>query len=520
MSQPQPLSQRPLVSRLRAGQWFAVSGAALAVLFAACLALGIVAIVKLDEARTRVVDRIDPAQFAAQRMHAALLNQETGVRGYALTGDRSFLAPYDRGVRQERAARRRLQQLARELDLEAVTEGVRRVERLARAWKRDYVTPALAVAGEGRRAALDEAATEIGRARFDAVRAGFGALDAAIAAARAEARRDLHDAAGFLIAAFVAIAVLLVAAAVVGAILLTRTVSRPLRRLSLEMRKTADGDLGHAIHGEGARDIVDLGEDIGRLRRRVVAELEALRRANEQLDAQALELRRSNAELEQFAYVASHDLQEPLRKVASFTQLLQRRYGGQLDERADQYIAFAGDGARRMQRLINDLLAFSRVGRLRGEASVVDANELVDAALDNLAEAVRESGATVEVGDLPAVRGEPALLTAVFQNLIGNAIKFRRDEPPVVRVSAEPDGTMWAFTVSDNGIGIDPEYAERIFVIFQRLHPKEAYEGTGIGLALCRKIVEHHGGTIRLDPPGDGPGATFRFTLPKLEEPA
>ena len=520
MSEPQPLPQRPLVSRLRVGQWFAISGAALAVLFVACLALGIVAIVNLDEARSRVVDRIDPARVAALEMHAALLNQETGVRGYALTGDRSFLVPYDNGVRQEREAARRLQRLADELDLDAVTAGVDRVQQLARAWKRAYVTPALAVAGEGRRAVLSEAATDIGRERFDAVRQGFGALDAAIQAARAEARQDLHDAASFLTAAFVAIAVLLLVATVLGAILLTRTVSRPLRRLSIETRKTAGGDLGHAIHGDGARDIVDLGEDIGRLRRRVVAELEALRRANEQLDEQALELRRSNAELEQFAYVASHDLQEPLRKVASFTQLLQRRYGGQLDERADQYIEFAGDGARRMQRLINDLLAFSRVGRMRGEATVVDANALVDTALDNLAEAIEESGAVIEVGDLPQVRGEPALLAAVFQNLIGNAIKFRGDEPPRVRIAAEPDGTMWSFTVSDNGIGIDPEYADRIFVIFQRLHPKEAYEGTGIGLALCRKIVEYHGGTIRLDPPGDGPGTTFRFTLPKLEEPA
>ncbi|HWV85614.1 MAG TPA: ATP-binding protein [Capillimicrobium sp.] len=519
MSEPQPLPQRPLVSRLRVGQWFAISGAALALLFVACLALGIVAILNLDEARTRVVDRLDPARVAALEMHSALLNQETGVRGYALTGDRSFLVPYDTGVRAEREAARRLQRLAEELDLEAVTAGVDRVDQLARAWKRAYVTPALAVAGEGRRAALTEAATDIGRERFDAVREGFAALDAAIQTARAEARRDLQDAASFLTAAFVAIAVLLVIATVLGAVLLTRIVSRPLRRLSIETSKTAGGDLTHAIHGDGARDIVDLGEDIGRLRRRVVAELEALRQANEQLDEQALELRRSNAELEQFAYVASHDLQEPLRKVASFTQLLQRRYGGQLDERADQYIEFASDGARRMQRLINDLLAFSRVGRMRGEPTVVDANALVDTALDNLAEAIEESGATIEVGELPEVRGEPALLAAVFQNLVGNAIKFRGDDPPRVRISAEPDGTMWSFTVSDNGIGIDPEYADRIFVIFQRLHPKEAYEGTGIGLALCRKIVEYHGGTIRLEPPGDGPGTTFRFTLPKLEEP-
>ncbi len=271
------------------------------------------------------------------------------------------------------------------------------------------------------------------------------------------------------------------------------------------------------IHGDGARDIVDLGEDIGALRRRVVRELDALQEANQRLDDQALDLRRSNAELEQFAYVASHDLQEPLRKVASFTQLLQRRYGDQLDERADQYIEFAVDGAKRMQQLINDLLAFSRVGRVGTELEPVDVNVAAHDALDNLATTIEESGAVVEVGELPTVLGEPRLLSAVFQNLIGNAVKFRGEAPPVVRVSAQRDGAMWRFAVADNGIGIDAEYADRIFVIFQRLHPKEAYGGTGIGLALCRKIVEFHGGRIELDTSARE-GTTFRFTLPAIQE--
>jgi light-regulated signal transduction histidine kinase (bacteriophytochrome) len=213
--------------------------------------------------------------------------------------------------------------------------------------------------------------------------------------------------------------------------------------------------------------------------------------------------------------VASHDLQEPLRKVASFCQLLEQRYAGQLDERADQYIAFAVDGARRMQELINDLLAFSRVGRSGNALEAVDCNEVIRAARANLAALIEESGASLDVGPLPVVRGESSLLSLVFQNLIGNALKFRGEESPHVAIDARSHGDFWEFTCRDNGIGIDEEYGDRIFVIFQRLHSRAAYEGTGIGLAMCRKIVEHHGGRIWLSRDGDAPGSTFRFTLPR-----
>ena len=248
--------------------------------------------------------------------------------------------------------------------------------------------------------------------------------------------------------------------------------------------------------------------------------------AHELLSTQAVDLRRSNAELEQFAYVASHDLQEPLRKVASFCQLLEDRYGDVLDERGRQYIDFAVDGASRMQSLINDLLAFSRVGRLRSEGGPVAGDDVLRVALGGLAAAVEETDATVG-GRAPAA-ADPArrcsLLTTAVQNLIGNAIKFRRpDVPPRVRLRVVDGGEHWLFTCSDNGIGIEPQYAERIFTIFQRLHPRSAYPGTGIGLAMCRKIIEYHGGRLWLDPDrtrteGADPGSTFRFTLPK--EPA
>jgi light-regulated signal transduction histidine kinase (bacteriophytochrome) len=282
----------------------------------------------------------------------------------------------------------------------------------------------------------------------------------------------------------------------------------PIKQLATTARAVAHGDFDREVRGTGAREVAQLGEDVDAMRARIVAELEALRVAE-------ADLRRSNAELEQFAYVASHDLQEPLRKVASFCQLLQQRYEGQLDARADQYIGFAVDGARRMQDLINDLLAFSRVGRVERPHVDVDCGVLVERVRGDLSRVIEESGASIVVdGALPVVHGDPGLLRLVFQNLIANAIKFRAEAAPRVVLDAERDGAFWRFRCADNGIGIGPEYAERIFVLFQRLHPRTQYEGTGIGLAMCRKIVEYHGGRMWLDPDqGEGAGSTFYFTL-------
>jgi light-regulated signal transduction histidine kinase (bacteriophytochrome) len=236
------------------------------------------------------------------------------------------------------------------------------------------------------------------------------------------------------------------------------------------------------------------------------------------LRARTDELARSNRELEQFAYVASHDLQEPLRMVASYTQLLARRYKDKLDDDANEFISFAVDGATRMQVLINDLLKLSRVGT-RGKAfAAIEADKLVDAAIANLDIAIREANAQVVREPLPKVFGDDTQLIQLFQNLIGNAIKFKKpDAVPTIRVGAVRIGRAWQFSVSDNGIGIGPEYFERIFVIFQRLHAKSEYPGTGIGLALCKKIVERHGGRIWVESqPGEG--TTFHFTVPDREE--
>jgi len=242
-------------------------------------------------------------------------------------------------------------------------------------------------------------------------------------------------------------------------------------------------------------------------------ELDERRRTEQQLARYTGELARSNAELEQFAYVASHDLQEPLRMVSSFTQLLAKRYRGKLDQDADEFINYAVDGATRMQRLINDLLVYSRVGTRVKPFKSADCNVIFKEARDNLMQAIEESGAVIIQDPLPMVLGDEVQLIQLFQNLVANAIKFRGQEAPQIHVSAEIRGQEWVFAIKDNGIGIAPEHQERIFSIFQRLHHRSEYPGTGIGLAICKKIVERHGGRIWVESqPGEG--STFYFSIP------
>jgi len=238
----------------------------------------------------------------------------------------------------------------------------------------------------------------------------------------------------------------------------------------------------------------------------------------EELRKLLAELQRSNHDLQEFAYVASHDLQEPLRMISSYTQLLARKYMDKLDKDANEYIRFAVDGATRMQTLIGSLLTYSRVGRKPSHFDDVDCHSTLGIATVNLKAAILESNALIAADNLPVVRGDEVELTQLFQNLISNAIKFRGAKTPQIYISVKDEPSEWIFSVRDNGIGIDSQYHDKVFVIFQRLNPLQDYAGAGIGLAICKKIVERHGGKIWLDSE-PGKGSTFSFSLPKFQQP-
>jgi signal transduction histidine kinase len=280
------------------------------------------------------------------------------------------------------------------------------------------------------------------------------------------------------------------------------------------LHRVSKGDLGARVSGNSKLELLEsLKEVTNETIQSVATEITERKRGQEKLKKTMAELARSNAELEQFAYVASHDLQEPLRMVSSYVQLLARRYEGKLDTDADEFIGFAVDGANRMQRLIDDLLMYSRVGTRGKPFEPTDCNSVLDHTLVNLTTAIEESRAVITHGQLPTVTADEAQMVQLFQNLISNAIKFRGEDRPRIHISAKQNNSECALSVSDNGIGIDPEYYKRIFVIFQRLHGKNHYPGTGIGLAVCKRIVDRHGGRIWLESEL-GKGSTFCFTLP------
>jgi signal transduction histidine kinase len=481
----------------------------------AAVVAGGIALVSLHDARNRVINVIDPATEQTQLLDNALVNQETGVRGYALSAQQSYLAPYTMGAAEEKSAIQSLRQLAGKLPA-ATTSDLNNVINLARSWRTSYAQPTIAeVQRTGKPVVSPD--ISIGKTAFDALRAKVAVLQSDVTSARSSALATLNDAGTSLDAVFIAIAIGLAVIVALLALGLRATAIRPLHRLAAQVRQVAGGDFDHEVTVPGPREVTHLAADVNTMRERILQELSATRDNNAVLQAHATELQRSNSELEQFAYVASHDLQEPLRKVASFTQLLQRRYAGKLDARADQYIEFAVDGAKRMQALINDLLAYSRVGRSDREPALVSSDAALTQARANLAEQIEQTGATIESGHLPLVLAELPLLIAVFQNLLSNALKFRGEKAPRVVVTVSRDEPFWLFSFSDNGIGIEPEYAERIFVIFQRLHERSAYAGTGIGLSMTRKIIEYFGGQIWFDTTFTG-GTRFCFTLPMPQE--
>ncbi|MFK4106808.1 ATP-binding protein [Streptomyces sp. NPDC019531] len=513
--------------RLTVQGWFYLALAAMTLLVVTGSVVGANLLSRTAEASDQLLRRVQPAQTEAYRLQAALVNQEAGIRGYAATADRQFLDPYTQGRQDEANSAARLRALIG--DRPELLADLTAIESQAADWRRTYAAPLAASVTPASPKPLDQGKADQGKKEFDRLRTLWAEQDSDLTKAVQDGRarlvheRTVRDAVlGGMVAAFLL-------AGIACAVLVRVLVTRPLEALRAASRRVSGGDFAYVITCGGPADLTAVANAVEGMRWHIMAELEASRAQQQELtrqaadlDAQAVELRRSNAELEQFAYVASHDLQEPLRKVASFCQLLEKRYGDTLDDRGRQYVDFAVDGARRMQVLINDLLTFSRVGRVNDARVPVGLDQALDKALANLGTAMEESGARVERPErLPEVVGDPTLLTMLWQNLVGNALKFRHpDRAPHVSITCgtdpdDPDGLL--VSVEDNGIGIPEPFTEKVFIIFQRLHGRDAYGGTGIGLALCKKIVEQHGGRIWIDT-AHTDGTRFRFTLPSITE--
>ncbi|MDM4720934.1 CHASE3 domain-containing protein [Micromonospora sp. WMMA1363] len=505
--------------RLRVVALLTVVGVLLGILVAAV----IVVAAQNRQYTHNVLDRSGPLRAQSQELLGVLVDQETAVRGYAVTGDPDNLTPYHQGRDRERQLYQGMRSLigpypdlAGQLDT---------VEAQAGEWRATVAEPIIEVTARDGTAAGQALVSDQSRLRFDGIRASLDALQDGILAERERGAGRIYRTSSLLVVLLIAAVLVVVVAGVVLLVSLDRIVVRPLIGVAAQVRQVAGGDYRHVIAGSGPPEFQRLAADVDAMRRKIAEDLDEVREARErigwvngQLQRQAEELTRSNRDLEQFAYVASHDLQEPLRKVASFCQLLQRRYAGQLDERADQYIAFAVDGAQRMQRLINDLLAFSRIGRLTTGFTEVDLNKVMGDVAAQTEAARQYADAELTWGELPVIRGEAPLLTNLLANLVGNSVKFRRaGVPPKVRVSARLVGAEWEISCEDNGIGIEPEFTDKIFVIFQRLHARDAYPGTGIGLAIVKKIVEYHDGRVWVDTSVSG-GTAIRFTVPALPE--
>jgi len=414
-------------------------------------------------------------------LSANLIDAETGERGYLLTGEESYLAPYNGAASRVHESSKDLKDLTADNPIQqqaldrlepVITARLGLLDRAIEIRRQGGLAAGAEFVVEGRgKREMDEARVEIATMRQEE----GGLLEQRSVGVERTSWRTrvvivLGNALAFLL--------LLLAGVVV----------------QREMGRRKDAE----------EEIRSLNVDLERRVNDRTAEL----------DERMKDLARSNSELQQFAYVASHDLQEPLRMVASFTQLLGRRYKEKLDDDARDFINYAVDGATRMQTLITDLLSYSRVGTQGKPLELTRCDDVLDRVLNNnLRLAIKESGVAITRDPLPTVMADPLQLGQLFQNLVANAIKFRGKAPPSVHIFAERRNGDWEISVCDNGIGISQEHADRIFVIFQRLHTKTEYPGTGIGLAICKKIAERHGGRIWVEPTPGG-GSTFRFTIP------
>ena len=478
-------------------------GGVLAALLGAAFAVLVVAVREQQEAGRQAL-RSQQAIGAGSALETSLVNLENGVRGYVASGRERLLEPFRTARRTYPAQARRLSRLVadeprQQAAVKGITQGID-----------DYVSlwalPLVGLAESRRDVAQSVLATGTGRERLESLRAELAELFArerSVAAQReqrAERRSSVAVTLGLVGMGLVA----LVAMGMWFA--LRRSVLRPVERVATATRAVADGDL--TVHVPAERD-----DEIGTLARSFNDMTDALLRSRQELDARTRELERSNHDLEQYAQMASHDLQAPLATIDLYLKLLDRRLPDASEEELRNLLDGIGGSTDRMRSLVRDLLHLARVGRGEPRREPLDTAVVLGRALEDLAGPISDKGADVSSGPLPVVHGDPGQLSLLFQNLVGNAIKFSDAEAPRVMVTATVEGEHARFAVRDNGIGIDPKHAERIFQPFQRLHGEDRYEGTGIGLAICQRIVAHHGGRIWAEG-RIGKGSTFHFTLP------
>ncbi len=474
-------------------------------LLGTALVLLIVAVTGQRDA-SRTAFRSQEALTAGSQLEKSLITIENGLRGYVASGRERFLAPATQALDSYPAELRELTGLLSD------DPGQQRRARRIGVRIEDYVTlwarPLIALARDRLPAARSVVITGGGRERLGAIRASFARLferERNVARAREERAEQLSS----LAIAFGVGGLGLVFVVAVGvALYLRRAVVRPVVTVAQATGRLAEGELSARVPAEREDEIGDLARGFN-------AMADSLERGQADLEHSHGELERSNRELEQFASVTSHDLQAPLSTISMYAELLERRHGADLDGGTSLIDGIRG-ATQQARTLIRDLLEYSRAGRGRLRLEAVPAESVVETALEAVAGDIEETGARVSVGALPVVHAERTNLCRVFQNLVSNAVKFSDDRPPEVAIGAERDGPAWRFWVSDNGIGMDPRHAERIFEPFQRLHGEEDYAGTGIGLAVCARIVEQHGGRIWVTTtPGEG--SVFSFTLPAPE---
>jgi signal transduction histidine kinase len=458
----------------------------------------------------------------AEATQGDLVDMETGYRGFLLTGQEQFLEPYTAGLASYPERLRQLEELTADNPVQVARW--RTIDKLTQQWTQEFTEPRIQL----RRQVPDGAqpSPELvalvseggGRSQFAAIRQVF---DQAIATEQGLLAMRLDQAEAANERLFATLLIGTAVALLVGvsaALLLTRDITGAVDRLAAAATAVAAGDLTRRVRLDRRDEVGQAAEAFDHMTDRLQVTIVELENSSAELVRKQVELERSNRELQDFASVASHDLQEPLRKVRAFGDRLSAKYGPELTDQGRDYLGRMQDAAARMQALINDLLTFSRVATRAQPFVPVDLNSLVRQVVSDLEVRIQQSDATLEIEPLPTIDADPLQMRQLFQNLLANALKFQQpDVPPTVRVYAQDAGeTDVQVCVQDDGIGFDEKYLDRIFTIFQRLHGRVDYEGTGVGLAVCRKIVERHSGTITAHS-APGEGATFIVTLPRSQ---